>query len=322
MKRILLFTAISLASTSMFAQQQIGNSDMENWSAVSSGEEPDNWNSFMTADGGFNGFADVQVEQSTDTRPGTSGTTSARIWARNAGFGITANGNLTLGRINMGAISASSPDNYNFTQRDDGGSPANPTPEFSEALTDSPDSIVFWAKFNAQGATEEARMKATLHTDYNYRDPEDAASSNEVVATAVVNFLPTGGWVRMSIPFDYSGPASVHDYILVTFTTNKVPGGGDPNDELFIDDVELIYNPNGVEELVNNMKVFMNNESSELTFKSTQTFDGVYSVIDLSGKTVQTGQMLNTVPFNAPSGMYIVNIDVNGESKQYKIYKK
>lgn len=239
MKKILLF---SLATTVMaggaWSQTQIGNSDMENWETVSgSDQEPVNWNSFLTAQGQFNNFAANQIAQDPDVRPGSTGTSSARIWARDAGFGITANGNMTLGRINMGAISANDPNNYNISLTAD--------PDFSETNSDMPDSIVFWAKFNANNGSEEARMKATLHTNNDYRDPEDATSSTWVVATAVHNFAPTNGWVRFSIPFDYSGPASGNTHILVTFTTNKTPGGGDPNDEVFVDDVELIYNPSG-----------------------------------------------------------------------------
>ncbi|NRA12538.1 MAG: hypothetical protein HRT57_11345 [Crocinitomicaceae bacterium] len=313
MKKILLFTALTLTSGTLFAQFQIGNADMENWEVVSSGDEPVNWNSFMTASGTFNGFADIQIEESTDVRPGTTGFSSARIWARDAGFGITANGNMTVGKINMGAITANDPANHNFTVTGDA--------DFSEAMTNMPDSIVFWAKFNASGGSEEARMKATVHDDYDYIDPEDANSTAEVVGTAVVNFTSTSGWVRMAIPFDYSGAATNIEYILVTFTTNAVPGGGDPNDELFIDDVELIYDVSSVEE--NNafaMNVFMNNETSELSFKSGELLDGNYEVYYLAGSVIMSGDLDPNVPFSAPAGMYIVNVTVGNVSKQFKVY--
>ncbi|MFK7922371.1 MAG: T9SS type A sorting domain-containing protein, partial [Bacteroidia bacterium] len=80
--------------------------DMENWEAVSSGDEPVNWNSFMTASGGFSGFADVQIEESTDVRPGTAGTSSARIWSRDFGEGFRVFPNPTDGKfsIDLGAI--------------------------------------------------------------------------------------------------------------------------------------------------------------------------------------------------------------------------
>jgi len=313
MKRILLISALTLTTGALFAQAQIGNSDMENWEAVSSGDEPVNWNSFMTASGGFAGFADVQIEESTDVRPGSAGSSSARIWARDAGFGVTANGNMTVGQINMGAITANDPANHNYTVTGDA--------DFSEAITDTPDSIVFWAKFNAAGGAEEARMKATLHDDYNYMDPEDAASSAEVVATAVTNFTPTSGWVRMAVAFDYSGPASVNEYILVTFTTNAVPGGGDPNDELFIDDVELVYNTNGLSQADEfAMNVFMNNEANELNFKSNDELNGNYEVYNLSGTLVMSGDLSSKVPFESPAGVYIVNVTVEDATKQFKVY--
>lgn len=237
MKQVLLFTSFSFLALTTVAQTQLGNGDMELWEPVSAGSEPTNWNSFMTAGGGFNGFADVQIEQSTNVRPGSSGTSSARIWARNAGFGVIANGNMTLGKINMGAISASDPANYNWSDT----SSAN----FSEAFTDMPDSIVFWANFYAPDAAQEARMKATLHDAYPYRDPEDANASQHVVAIAEHNYTSTNGWVRIAVPFDYSGPVSTVEYILVTFTTNKVPGQGSVDDEVFIDDITLIYNSGG-----------------------------------------------------------------------------
>lgn len=234
MKRILLFSACMLAG-SVYSQGQIGNSDLENWESVSGGgSEPVNWNSFLTATGTWSGFAQDQIEENTaDVRAGSPGSSCARIWS-NSILGTIANGNLTLGRINMGSTTPTSSDNYNFSSVSDTG--------FSEEMTDTPDSIVFWAKFNPVGASDQGRMKAALHTNNDYRDPEDAASEAYIVATAEVNFGTTsGGWQRFSVPFDYAGPATTNTHILVTFTTNMTPGGGSGGDELFIDDIELIY---------------------------------------------------------------------------------
>ncbi|MCR9172884.1 MAG: T9SS type A sorting domain-containing protein [bacterium] len=317
MKQLILSASVVVLSTCGFAQTQIGNSDFEQWEGVSSGEEPVNWNSFMTASGGFNGFADVQIEQSTNVRPGSAGTTSARIWSRNAGFGVTANGNMTLGQVNMGAITANDPANHNITRTGDA--------DFSEAMTDMPDSIVFWVNYLPSDTTagEEARMKATLHDDYDYRDPEDGASSAEVVATAELNYAYTGGWVRMAVPFDYSGPASNVAYILVTFTTNAVPGGGAPDDQVWIDDVELIYNGGGGaglnEAATFPINVFMNNESNELNFVADGQH-GQFEVLDMKGAVVLSGETANTVTFNAPAGIYMVNVAVGNEIKRFKVY--
>lgn len=315
MKKALLLTTVTFLSLSAISQTQIGNSDLEQWESVSSGEEPVNWNSFMTASGGFSGFADVQIEQSTNVRPGSTGTTSARIWSRDAGFSVVANGNMTLGKINMGSITPSSASNHNKTITGDA--------DFSEAITDMPDSIVFWVNFTPISNGEQARVKATLHDNYDYQDPEDATSSTHVVAIAEMNYGATNGWQRMALPFDYSGPATTVEYILVTFTTNMTPGGGDVDDEVFIDDIELIYNPNSVEESqLSEVNAFMNNETSELNFTFEEGSNGKYAVYDTSGKLINDGILSAKVLFDAPEGIYIVNVQMGTATKQFKVYNK
>lgn len=235
MKKTLLILSIVCSITSANAQGQFGNSDMELWDNIGSAtEEPQNWNGIKTASG--NGtlisFAPQAILRSTDTHTGSG--FSAELTA-NSVFGVVANGTMTCGRLNVGSATAADPSNYSWSKTGD--------TDFSESLTDMPDSIVWWAKFTSTNATDSARMKATLHDDYDYRDPEDATSPLHIVATAVKNYKSTGGWVRMSAPFDYSGPLTTNTYILVTFTTNKTPGGGTDGDVVLIDDVELIYNP-------------------------------------------------------------------------------
>jgi len=235
MKKCVLILGLSLFSlANVKAQMQIDNSDFEQWKSVSGGFEPVNWNSFLTASGGLTWAADNQLEESSDVRPGSTGTKSARIWSRSA-FGVIANGNLTLGKINMGSLTPTGSSNYNWT---DTGSP-----DFHQVMTDKPDSLVFWVKFIPNGHNGNARVKATIHDNYDYRDPEDANAMAHVVGIAELNFPSTNNeWVRKSIPFDYSGPATDAQFILLTFTTSETAGGGKGGDEVFIDDVELIYN--------------------------------------------------------------------------------
>ena len=314
MKHLLLSASVAVFSFCGFAQTQIGNSDFEQWESAPSGEEPVNWNSFMNAQGPLSGFADVQVAQSSVTRPGSTGNTSARIWTRDAGFNVKANGNLTLGKINMGSISASDPANYNFTETGNA--------DHSEAITDEPDSIVFWVNYTAASAQSEARMKATLHDDYDYRDPEDAAAADHVVATAELNYTPTGGWVRMAVAFDYSGPVSTVEYLLVTFASNAVPGGGAVDDSVLIDDVELIYNSSAglSESNAFPVNVYMNNDNSQLHFNVEGVEEASFEVMDMKGAVVLSGEAAETVAFNAPTGVYMVNVLIGNESKRFKVY--
>ncbi|MFM7758214.1 MAG: hypothetical protein ACKO6J_04705, partial [Crocinitomicaceae bacterium] len=104
-----LFTSFS------FFAQQIGNSDMELWDNVGqASEEPTNWNSFKSGQGGLTSFASQQVQRSTAIRAGAAGQYCARVWAKST-LGIVANGNMTLGRINMGSTTPNDPNNYNIS---------------------------------------------------------------------------------------------------------------------------------------------------------------------------------------------------------------
>jgi hypothetical protein len=312
MKRQLLTGLFTVTAAFVFGQAQIGNSGFENWESVSGGSEPVNWNSFLTAGGTWAWAADDQMAESSDVRPGSTGTKSCFIWSRST-FGIIANGNVTLGKINMGSTTPTDAANYNFSQT------ANTS--HSEVLTDMPDSIVFWAKFIPNGHSQNARMKATLHDAYDYRDPEDATSLTHVVATAESNYAPTAGqWERFSVAFDYSGPASTVAYILLTFTTNQNAGGGAADDEVYIDDVELIYNPASLAEK-NTTEVFsfLSNGGNTLNFKSEGEVD--FIVFDLSGKQVMSGTTSNAVDFSVPNGVYIVRTSQNGVLVTNKVTK-
>jgi hypothetical protein len=233
-KKLLIFSTLFFGFSSV-AQQQIGNSNMEDWQNVGSDtEEPSNWNSFMTAQGGLTWAAAKQCERSLIVRPGSTGNYSARVYSRSAAFGIVANGNLTLGRINMGSSTATSGSNYNLS--------LTAGTEFSEALTDMPDSLVFWVRYSGSSTP---RVSAVLHDTYDYRDGYvvDNNSLPHKVAEISHNYSsPNGQWVRKSLPWNYTGPASVNTFVIITFTTNSTPGGGAATDEILIDDIELIYN--------------------------------------------------------------------------------
>ncbi len=282
--------------------QQIGNSDLELWENVgSSTEEPTNWNSFKTGQGNFTSFASQQVQRSTSIRSGASGQYCARVWAKST-LGIVANGNLTLGRINMGSTTANDPNNYNISLTAD----AN----FSEALTASPDSLVFWVKYTAANASDSARVHAVLHDAYDLRDPIDANSLQHVVARAERNYARTSGsWARISVPFNYvvGSPAPSPAFILVTFTTNKTPGGGSNNDEVLIDDVELIYNSS-----VGIASFQSSNSEFNATYHDEQGLmihgDAEFiKIVSLDGKIHHIGKIENTNGLKLRSGIYIVH---------------
>lgn len=293
-----LLTIILLLGPQFYAQQ-IGNSGFENWDNLGSNqEEPTNWSSFKTATGSFAAFGSKQVERSSTVRSGATGTYSARIWSKST-LGIMANGVLTTGRMNMGSSNLSSPDNYNYTLLNDAA--------FSEALTLAPDSIVFWARYTA-GASEKAGMHAVIHDQFSVQDPINAASEPYVVADANFQFSPTNNnWVRFSVPFTYTvNTGLAPKFILLTFTTNHIPGGGSANDEVLIDDVELIYNTIGFESEVSSEQfgVFID-EANRLVLTGFEQ-DQQVEIFRLNGQLLEANCVEKLQGRTLPSGFYLI----------------
>ena len=210
-----------------------------------------------------------------------------------------ANGVLTTGRMNMGSSNLSSPDNYNYTVLNDAA--------FSEALTLAPDSIVFWARYTA-GASEKAGMHAVIHDQFSVQDPINAASEPYVVADANFQFSPTNNnWVRFSVPFTYTvNTGLAPKFILLTFTTNHIPGGGSANDEVLIDDVELIYNTIGFESEVSSEQfgVFID-EANRLVLTGFEQ-DQQLEIFRLNGQLLEANCVEKLQGRTLPSGFYLI----------------
>jgi hypothetical protein len=305
MKKTVTLCFIAFSLSSLFAQQQIGNSNMEDWDNIgASTEEPTNWNGFKTASGGLSSFASQQVFRSTAIRSGASGMYCARIFSKSV-FGVVANGNLTLGKINMGSTTVTDPANHNASITND----AN----FSETLTSLPDSIVFWAKFTAAQQNQQARIHAIIHDAFDVHDPIDAASSSHVLATAGLSYSPNVNWVRYSVPFEsyaFTGTPPTPQYILVTFATNVIPGGGAANDEVLVDDIQLIYNSTiGVDELSTTFFTYYSTENG-LTISGNEP---LYEVFNLSGQQLKFGSATELNGLKLNSGIYIVKSSSRSE---------
>lgn len=292
MKKIFTFImCLSALTVSAQDKPQIPNSDFEDWSGVTDkNHAPNGWNSFETAGGTLGSMAAVQqVVQSDDVRPGSTGKSSVKIYSRNVSFGKlnfgNAQGNLTTGRINAGYATAKDARNYNYSDITDD--------NYCCKLGVLPDSIVFWAKFNPEDDAYTARVSAIVHDSYNYKthctdeyDAADTENASHAVAKAVLNFSTqrdgenNAQWVRYSIPFSTDGcTATSPDYIIVNFATNSTPGGGGAKDELYIDDMELVY----VTEwnFTDNLVVTINGSSSEpmpSTIHVEKQADGKYTL--------------------------------------------
>ena len=239
-------SSIVLSAQPISANYAITNGGFEgNWT----NNEPTGWHSFASATGDFASFVTDntgQFQQSTDKRPGSTGSYSAQIQSK-VTLSVKANGNCTNGRINAGSMSATDASgNYAFSDPSQSG--------YNTPFVGQPDSLVFWAKYVPGGgsyedASNKARAHATLITNSRYQDPETGDYSAVKIAEATSDYSATSslGWQRISVPFVYTNvnPAQMA-YMLITFSTNKTPGGGNSTkkspDNVYIDDAEMIYN--------------------------------------------------------------------------------
>ena len=135
-----------------------------------------------------------------------------------------------------------------------------------------PDSVRLWVKFDMASSSVIATCKMHIHGDINYQDiPSHEAGTaqtgkianafcemvkNQGVVKYYDNNNQWNGWERFDFMFTYYNvnnnvvaqptPSNITQattsYILASFSTNKVVGGGSANDKLYFDDMELVYN--------------------------------------------------------------------------------
>lgn len=234
---------------------QIPNSGFEDYYTYSNNiQEPLYWHSFASA-GGL--LADMvngtkHTESSTEIRPGSTGKSSLKVTSTKVKvlfYSTIANGTVTTGRMNAGATSAADPANHaqiymSSTDMDGHGDP------YYVALNGQPDSLAVWVAFK-QGTTNKNYPYATVSaitTDGTYyQDPENKTYTNKraVAKDAKIATTFSGNtltWKEVKIPFSEVNKSITPKTILVTMSTNATPGQGSGSDELYIDDLSLIYN--------------------------------------------------------------------------------
>ena len=268
-------SAIVLAAQASSKNYAFTNGGFEgNWS----NNEPQGWHSFVTATGSIASFVSGnsgQFTQSSDKRPGSTGSYSAKIQSKYT-WGVKANGNCTNGQINAGSMSASEASaNYNFSD------PNNTN--YNTPFAGAPDSLVFWAKYipadgNVSGSSNKARAHAVITTNARYQDPEVNDYSSIKIAEATSNYSAASdkGWQRISVPFEYRSVAPENAaYVLITFTTNQTQGGGTTSsssvDQIYLDDVEMIYNYSLKSVTMNGTKISFSNHHATVADKYSES---------------------------------------------------
>ncbi len=237
---------------------QFENRGFENWSEGQK-DEPYHWHSTQTATGTYSGMLPSGViKEESHSRPGTTGSKSAKILAKKVLGSIIANGNITNGRMNAGSMSATGNKNYNYTDSDES--------LFNTQLNGNiPDSITMWIHFYTKNSGVEGKMYSALHknTDFKYISNASISSANDLHKAAFTTFTRTTSsnsdfgtdtWKRISVRYGENpensncpatGSCSAADAkcVLMVVTTNREAGKGSDGDFLCVDDVLLIYNP-------------------------------------------------------------------------------
>ncbi len=237
MKKSVIFLFLLVAAVAATAQYQLPNAGFEQWDGGNT-SEPTHWNTFSSSDGSYATLASSNHHyRRNGGRPGTAGSHFLTLYTQSI-LGIKANGNMTTGRIHAGSMTATSSENYNYTQRSNA--------DHSLPFTGTPDSMYVWVSYYAADAGSQAQVSAILHGDNDFRAPNQEGDASLYCAKAVARFGRTTSsahsyqWQQMKVPFVYDGNAAPR-YMLVNLTTNATPGGGDGNDSLSIDDIEFVY---------------------------------------------------------------------------------
>lgn len=214
---------------------QLPNSDFEVWAA--SNGEPDRWHGFKSATGAFASLSPALLGKSEDIHSNATGQYSAVVTAKDAGLSI-ANGTMTNGRLNASSWTATSTSNHASMDAVYGD-------DFYMPLYAKPDKFNVWLKYTqgTANANNKANVSVKTFDGTYYQEPVDKVYTN-LSGSIVGGQIPAGDWTFYSFPIDYASYAANNaatEAIFVTFSTNGNPGQGSSGDQLFIDDIKLVY---------------------------------------------------------------------------------
>lgn len=242
---------------------QIPNSNFEEFheekkNFLTKENQANHWHSFINCKTTISLYDAAKTKhnwQSSDVRPGTTGSSSLEVKSRTA-FGKSANGTVTTGRIQAGSSEPEDPSNCSFLDLSNTDKDANGDPYYT-ILTTKPDAIEFWTKFfvgkreDSNKDNVHATISAAITDGTYYQDPQDKDYDN-VIATAKNDKIESldNTWQKLTVPFNYTDTKKEPKAILVTISTCSVPGGGslsdkdEEQDDMKIDDMRLVYNAN------------------------------------------------------------------------------
>lgn len=341
MKRNILTLALLTGSISAMAQYQLPNSDFESdfveaykyetkglkWTTKASYTEPLYWHGYATIDASTTndmGRDGSKLTTSTDVRTGSKSTKCVCITATNPIGKIIANGVMTTGRIYTHSTTADDASkNYNYSDPSFDISSAEESKitsrktypqnrNYAQKFQGKPDLFTVWVNFIPQKTSDRASVNAVIHTNARYQDPEDTKYESVKVAAAKNDNIAKNGWEKLEIPFDYSvGTGKTPAYILVTFTTNKTPGGGSNGDRLYVDDIAIVYY-NDLKTLTYNGENILSRATGSDNVKTINCEDICYETTGtLIAEQRGQGANITTSKYDENTGIYTIVVEAN-----------
>lgn len=307
MKTILFYLSLLIVPFT-FAQTQIENPGFEgSWENVTGSEdEPSQWSSLKTADA-LTTFAPIVLFKSNDSH---SGSYSARLKNKTTA-GIVANGIMTNGRVHA---SFDPDEGYVFTE--------SSNPDWNTPFTGRPDSLVAWYKYAPAGG-DKGKIEILLHAGSTAKLPEVGSTAHWVGKARYNITNSSGSWRRLSTPFHYyNGATPSYALVVVSSGDSTIAVNGS---ELFIDDIELIYNPADVSLTTNgNLKSVIINKSQtglDVEFPSDLSNNAELSLFSLDGKLTYTSIITSKTSHHTLSekGIFIYQIIENDRIYKGKI---
>jgi hypothetical protein len=309
-KRILVATTFLLLIHFCIGQP-VQNGSFEEWEQIPSisMEEPVNWSSIKTSDGGslINNAAPKVWDKSTDARTGSY---SVQL-TNKAAFSIVATGTISNGRFHAEFNPEAG---YVFTDTSDS--------QWNTPITAKPDSLVGWFKQSPVGE-DFSTAKVLVHKGYaKIPDP----TSGNWIGIGIMN-MPTGivdEWTRFSMPINYLNN-DTPEYALIILTagngTNAINGS-----VAWFDDIELVYNDLGTQDGIQSTEyhVFIKNNSlflQNIPLHLLQQSD--VELRDLSGRLIWHGkpQHYATPIGNVISpGIYVFRMNLPEGTFSRKVY--
>jgi hypothetical protein len=215
------------ASLGLLAQPQPENVSFESWdNAGQATQEPQQWSSLKTSDGGafINGLVPQLCWRSTDAHTG-----QYSVNLRTVGSIVgAANGLLTNGRVHAELDVENS---YMYTVQDQ--------EQWRTTLTSRPDSLIGWFKASPETG-DRPNVGALLHIDEG-RLPAFGTENNYVAGASWKGpYAQVTEWTRFSTPFVYLNDWQP-EWLLFILTAGDSAGSVEGT-QAWYDDLALIYN--------------------------------------------------------------------------------